>query len=227
MLPEGIVEMVFQISSRTQHTTTGISQWRTRRQSFVGGLFSQAYHLSTETPGEIFSIRFRPGGFTSFTKIPVHHLKNQMISVEDIWGVAGKDFENQIIHARDTQRRLFWAEVFLKNHFQVHANDRIQKAALELYDFHEALPIQALANKYEYSFSRFRQLFNEIVGCSPKQYLSIRRIHAAIARKNQAKSLTELAYLLGYHDQAHFIHDCKKITGYKPTDFLEKKLHLF
>ncbi len=67
---------------------------------------------------------------------------------------------------------------------------------------------------------------------STKEYLKIERFERALKSlpSFQVGKLSELAYELGYYDQAHFNHEFKEMLGSTPIEYLkmlkEKVFHL-
>ena len=69
------------------------------------------------------------------------------------------------------------------------------------------------------SKKQFTRVFSNWIGCSPKQFLKVIRFQNALFQKsqNQQLSLTELAYISGYYDQAHMVHDFQSFAGLSPS----------
>ena len=59
------------------------------------------------------------------------------------------------------------------------------------------------------------------VGLSPKWLIQRRRLHEAAGRLADPNrpTLTELASVLGYADQAHFVRDFRAVTGLTPGKY--------
>ena len=225
MIPEGIIEIVFQIGTdvfQRKYKNSGI--WQKRKQAFVGGLQDRAFQIRSRNIGKTFGIRFKVGGFAFFTKIPLHEFKNQFISFFDVWGYEGLDFQQQIIESEDIKTRIGLTELFLKKNYRVHRHSNLSKAFSILAPNEPGKSIQKLASDYSYSPSRFRQVFREVIGTSPKHFTMIRRIRNSFQKQTNTTSLTELAVELGYYDQSHFIHHCKRITGMCPRELYKQTL---
>ena len=79
--------------------------------------------------------------------------------------------------------------------------------------------INSLASIIGYTERHISRLCAEYVGLSPKQIARIIRINAAchVMRQTSVRSLTELAHLLGFFDQAHFIHEFKAVCRVSPS----------
>lgn len=77
-----------------------------------------------------------------------------------------------------------------------------------------------LADQANLSPFHFARLFRQSIGYSPYQYLQQLKIEAAKKRIRSGKgSLTEIAYELGFSDQAHFCNAFRRATGISPRRF--------
>lgn len=66
-----------------------------------------------------------------------------------------------------------------------------------------------------------QRLFLNYVGVGPKWIILRFRVHEAIDRLslNPDVSIGDLAHDLGYYDQAHFVHEFKRMTGSSPDTY--------
>ena len=100
---------------------------------------------------------------------------------------------------------------------------RAQAAIAERY--HEALSMERLAKNLGASYSHFRQAFKEKTGLSPKQYHTrIRLQKAQDFLANTAKSVKEIAELLGFDSAFHLSNQFKARTGLAPQPW-RQRLH--
>jgi len=78
--------------------------------------------------------------------------------------------------------------------------------------------------QYNIGERQFERLFYRDVGLSPSFYKRLYRFEETLAtiRNGAFKSLTELAYELGYADQAHFCREFKMFTGESVSTFIKK-----
>lgn len=224
MIPEGIIELVIHIQAKTLQTQQTQNDWKNRSEAFVGGLRNKAYEIKSKEKGNLFVIRFKASGFSHFCKFPMNTIKNYLINLQDIWGQEGSDFKEKVIESQNDKERIEVVESFLEQQYIEFKNPRFELITQEINQLPPDISVQELASKFCYSPSRFRHVFNEFIGISPKEYLMIKRINQAFKEKNEVNSLTDLALKLGYFDQAHFIKQCRKITGYNPKAFFEQNL---
>ncbi|WP_251149964.1 helix-turn-helix domain-containing protein [Cellulosimicrobium sp. Marseille-Q4280] len=58
--------------------------------------------------------------------------------------------------------------------------------------------------------------FARAVGIAPRRVRQIERAREAVARLQEGRSIADVAYRLGYADQAHLTRDLKRLTGHTP-----------
>ena len=70
-----------------------------------------------------------------------------------------------------------------------------------------------------------RNLFDNLVGISPKYYAKITRFNKAAQAmdRNPEAPLTHTALDHGYYDQAHFIKEFKEFSGITPSFYRKNK----
>lgn len=83
--------------------------------------------------------------------------------------------------------------------------------------------LQLLAQRCGISEDRFRHLFKQIYGASPTQYIAEQKIiHIKNKLLISEKSIKEISYLSGFHDENYFSRFFKKHTGLTPSEFRKK-----
>jgi AraC family transcriptional regulator len=85
----------------------------------------------------------------------------------------------------------------------------------------QPLTLETLAAQAHLSPFHFARQFKATLGLSPHQFLLKIRIEKAIQLLSTRQSLTEIAFATGFHDQSHFIHAFKRMTGHTPKAFLK------
>lgn len=81
-----------------------------------------------------------------------------------------------------------------------------------------------LALAFERTPKSFIALFKKVMGITPLNYLHIHKVEEAkkLIRKQPDLSLTDITYILGFYDQAHFTRVFKSHTGLTPSRFKSK-----
>lgn len=84
----------------------------------------------------------------------------------------------------------------------------------------ETLSLQTLSNMAGYSVPQFYRLFKQLTGDKVNEYLLRRRIsEAAIAVKNDKKSIAEIAFQFGFQSHDVFTRAFKRVYGMTPTQY--------
>jgi AraC-like DNA-binding protein len=85
--------------------------------------------------------------------------------------------------------------------------------------------LHQLSEKIGYSQKHFINLFTQQVGVSPKQYLKIMRFQNVVntIENRPWTHWSNIALENGYYDQAHFIHDFKRFSGFTPNEYIKRK----
>lgn len=99
------------------------------------------------------------------------------------------------------------------------------RSSLErLYNTQGRIRMSELAADCVLSLRHFERRFKQCIGISPKMFARILRFEALLNSMIQepAVSFAAAASLLGYHDQAHVIHEFKTWAGCTPSAFLER-----
>lgn len=84
------------------------------------------------------------------------------------------------------------------------------------------LGIKGLAEDLGVSQSSLERGFRSRVGLSPKEFAGLVRFRNIFRFYNSSSSLTELALEAGYYDQAHFIREFRKKTGFSPKQWFRR-----
>jgi len=83
----------------------------------------------------------------------------------------------------------------------------------------------SVARDHKISERSLERKYKIAIGVSPKKLQRIARFEKALQLLTQTRysQLTELAHLLAYTDQSHFIHDFRQFAGMTPSDFIKSK----
>lgn len=217
MLPEGIIEVVFQRNVRIDTRSHSKNEYCARSSSIIGGLHTQAYYFLPKNEGLLFSIRFKVGAFSFFTNSSVHFLKNKLEAVVDYWPLEGTSLHEGINSTSCVQEMISLTNSFftkkLKLNYQLPFYIKLQ----EVDDIICEKSIEECATFFHYSTSRFRYIFKKIVGVSPAEYKKILRFNLAYELKDQYDNLSQLSDQLGYFDLSHFNRETNVYSGLNPS----------
>ena len=91
---------------------------------------------------------------------------------------------------------------------------------------HTQARVSEVASEIGMSQRQLNRYFQRYIGYSPKQVTGILRVNAARRQLNKDApkvEMADLAYRLGYFDQAHFIHEFKHYAGLTPGEYWQKQ----
>ncbi|MCQ9636346.1 AraC family transcriptional regulator [Chryseobacterium sp. WG23] len=174
--------------------------------------------LPTTDRVKILGTHIKPFALAYFTKQPIHKLP-WLINTEDLFGDIAVKFQNKINVCTDPEQMFDVIEDIFLDNVLVRDLSLITRAVELIETSDTNLSIEELSSQLNTTERTLRNHFYEHIGCSPKEYLQIVKIKkVAYQLKYSDQSLTDIAFDNHYFDQAHFINDLKKITGYSPGE---------
>ena len=150
-----------------------------------------------------------------------------LINTIDVFGKTATDFRQKIENCSEAEQMFNEVEkIFLDNilvrdlSLITNAIEIIEKSAGDI-------QMAELSKQLAFSDRTIRTHFYDHVGCSPKEFIRLVKLRQiAFQLKHSGDSLTSIAYDNNYFDQAHFIHEVKKLTGRSPNE-LKKEIPEF
>jgi AraC-like DNA-binding protein len=172
-----------------------------------------------------FTIHFQPSGFHRLFGVLMTELADVALDAHAVIGCTLPSVEQELGDAagfvervRVIERRLI---ALLRDHG---CSDPVACAANRLFATHGILRVSAMAADCGLSTRQFERRFLAEVGVSPKLYARIIRFYAALDGKlrHPDRAWSRIASERDYHDQMHFVHDCRDLTGEAPSRFLSR-----
>lgn len=171
---------------------------------------------------DLFGVSLYSHAIPCLFNISTSELTNEVLSVEDLLKNQGRIINEKMTVAVNTPGRIkILVDIFksqlAKRSFE---DKRMLNAINQIRQLKGTININVLAAASCLSPKQFERRFMGYTGFNPKLYSRIIRFESALLATNSYPTLTEVAHGLGYHDQAHFIHEFKKFTGFSPNKFL-------
>ena len=173
--------------------------------------------------GQVFAIKFRPGGFYPFLQTPLSRLTGTVIDATTVFGQGIADLTSTLATTEDDSTLVVLAEEFLRA--LAPEPDPNLTLVTKMVDLavadRELLRAEDLAAEFNRSLRYTQRLFNQYVGVGPKWVIQRARLHDA-AEQLASGAVTDwsrLAQDLGYFDQAHFIRDFRSTVGRTPAEY--------
>ncbi len=194
--------------------------------SRVYGVDTGRFSRLLEGKGIVFAIKFRPGAFYAFVKIPVSRFTNRTISFFEAFNVQSDELEDALLAQGDEGEMVVTAEQFLRK--RLPGQDENITLVNQIIDTIVAqqtiTKVDNLVEQLSINKRTLQRLFQQYVGVSPKWVIQRYRLHEVAEQLNSGAAIdwTELAVDLGYFDQAHLIKDFKMLVGKTPTEYVKQ-----
>jgi len=185
---------------------------------------TRAMHLKGKF--DVIGIRFLPAGARAFLSIPLNELKSELLPSADIPLSGQEELYQKLAEASSYSEKTSLIETWLYNIIKPESNAlHVINAALDIVNRHHGdVSIAEVANRLDLNQRRLERLFNDQVGLTAKEYARNKRIKQArfFLKQHPELSLAEVAYDLGFYDQAHFSKQFKKVVGLSPKVYATK-----
>jgi len=195
-------------------------------QARLHGVHQGRFVRVLEGQGQVFGIKFRPGGFRPFYGEEVAKLMDGSLAARDLFGAPAERFETEVFAATDMDAMTAAAERLLLAHLPaVDANvERVAGLVADIASDRTITAVEQLCERTGLNARALQRLFKNYVGIGPKWVINRYRLHEAIAQlqQGQAADWVELALSLGYFDQAHFIRDFRALVGCTPAQYARR-----
>jgi AraC-like DNA-binding protein len=176
---------------------------------YFGGTMTTS-SLIQRLPNSVFiGIRFKPGGFAFFYKLPLQELTDEIIEFPDRFLYDLLDVDNKVT---DRLNDFFTRKI--RNTYN------LLPLAKTVENHRGKITVDYLAEKHHVTNRTLERMFNEHMGITPKEFIKVIRFQQVLKRirkKDFKESLSQLAYEMGYYDHAHLTNDVKRYSGFNPT----------
>ncbi|RUL70984.1 helix-turn-helix domain-containing protein [Dyella choica] len=188
------------------------------------GLHTGRFMRRLKGQGQVFGIKFKAGGFHPFYGAPVSRLQDRSLDPRQVFGADAAGFESDILAGANVDAMAEVAERLLLAHLPT-ADPNIglvSELVADIATDRSLTSVVALVQRTGLAKRALQRLFNQYAGVGPKWVINRYRLHEAIAQLQTGTPVVwaELALQLGYFDQAHFIHDFRKLVGRRPAEYL-------
>lgn len=208
--PTGCCEIIFDL--------TGCRGW-------ISGQRSQARTLETSGFSSLISLMLRPATCFMILGMPASELTDLSLDIHNIWGTEVDLLTEKLCNTKNFNARVALIEEFLLQQvsgFQMDEESRVLNSVKILSENAGNCSIDFLARESGVSRRHMERLFRQIVGLSPKKFARVIRFQKCLdlLQHNNSLPLTELAYITGFSDQAHFNREFKNISSLSPAQYL-------
>ncbi|WP_119080920.1 helix-turn-helix domain-containing protein [Chitinophaga alhagiae] len=181
-------------------------------------------HSRIDTGGfsDMFGVSLHSYAVPFFFNIPASRLTNQLIDLDELIPGGAAILADSLARGRTFPDRVEIMTQYLKAKWQqvAQADPAIMHAIRRMRGMKGSVSIRDLAGECSLSQKQFERRFRAFSSFTPKLYARILRFESSLGSYKKLDSLTDVAHHLGYYDQAHFINDFKKFSGFSPRKYM-------
>lgn len=177
-------------------------------------------------------VMLTPAAGALLTGIELAAFTDRVVDVSEVLGDAGRDTVEQIREVMrrdprspDTHRRATAVyDDVLRSYLPVDDEGRlVNRIVAFVEDNPDVLRVEQVRNEFGLSERALQRLVHRRIGLTPKWLIQRRRLQEAVGRlREKPASLSEVAAVLGYADQPHFVRDFKNVVGMTPGAFADR-----
>lgn len=166
-------------------------------------------------------IMLKPGWAMPLLGVPAHALTDRIVSLEALWGAAGRALVEELAPRRGVSDVLDHLSHVLAA--RAHAEPAAAPLARRAVRLFEGEPrVDRVAEALGVTARHLRRAFVENIGVGPKEFARSVRLRRAIRQTASSDDWGRIAADAGYYDQAHLIADFRDLVGLTPGAYLAR-----
>ena len=193
--------------------------WTQGAGAHVVGPNTTAFLVALDAGVRVVGARMRPGAAPALLGVDGASLRDERLGLADVWADDGRRLEQRLDDADDCDRVELLLAALGGRAQRATLPDPLVQAAVARLASPEA-GVEALARELGVSARQLRRRCEGAVGYGPKLLARVLRLEQALTAARAGEELAAAAFVAGYADQAHFVHDCRALAGVPPTALL-------
>lgn len=224
VLPNGVMELIFNLGAAFRVWDRGPSTEKTVRDVWLSGLHKQPIVIEQTGLSRMVGVRFKPGGAYPFLQIPVSEVSGLVIEMELLWGRQWvSDVREQLAELSSLSQKFRLLELQLMKRLTPgpRSSPLTQYATERLIRTGGFVSIRLLAQETGVSPQYLARQFDLRVGLSPKALCRILKFQRVLKEIGRSKTVdwAGVADRCGYFDQAHLIREFRNLSGLTPGQY--------
>ncbi len=221
VMPSTHVRMVFFLGDVTYRAQGNL---KTNTGTFtLNGFSTRSKTLFSLSPLRQVMVGFTPIGAQQFIDFSLSELTNTTASIQDVFPSDYNMLVDLLSEAPDNPERVNILErFFLKKVRSTRTVDSRIQPVLDYINRHDGTQsIGQVSKEIGVGTRTLQRLVQKHVGVNIKLFSKLVRFQKAkqLLAGTPQLSLIDIAYQLGYYDQAHFINDFSELSGFTPVAF--------
>jgi len=228
-LPDGNTEIIIDLTETPKYIYDNetLVEKQACKNAWASGVRSEYITIPSGIGSAMLVIYFKKGMAYPFFPFPLDEMSDRVVDTDLIWGREFTRLRELLLAEKNIDRRFEITECFLTDryHTQMEINPCVDFATKRIVEQPNHLVLGTLYEQIGYSQKHFTEMFKTHVGVTPKAYLRIMRFQKAINEIETGEDLNwvSIAHEAGFYDQAHFINDFKRFSGFTPEGYLKRK----
>ncbi len=185
----------------------------TRNSSYLTGIYKEPIKIIAKQPYQELCINFNPLGLEAIfgEQLSQNIFKNNVLSENKNWNPLFEIvFSNDSLELIQNEIESFFISIL---------RDEMLSNSLLFNETVWANEIEDLNDLLCKSYRSTHRYFVNQLQTTPKEYLQIKKVREAMSLILKNVPLIEIAFLLNFTDQSHFIKTFKKYTNITPSQF--------
>jgi len=223
LIPGGTSRLVINLEEGISQTNN-FGEWEKLPKIFVEGVYNNHFFIKSNAGTKAIGIDFKPGKLNSFSNYRFEDYVTNIVPAEELFGtISTMHLISKLLENDSFDWIVTTLNNFLLDHFNSR-DDRINKMADYIIANRGAIDIHKFGNQAFICERQFRRVFKDKLGLNPKLFSRIIKIENIINDmiNDRFCTFTRAAHSYGYHDQAHFIKDFRKIVGVTPRQYMSE-----
>lgn len=230
-LPKTAMSMVFNLGDSFKlYSDTTFTQYTDYKKYWLAGFQLQPRYVESYGHSRMLIIQFKTLGAFSFFKEPLHYFTDQYTLLDDIDHRFAEETWQKLQENTAIPDKFTIAEQYLMSRLSTikHTDNRLIASINQIIKTNSELRISAICREYRISRKHLNELYKKSIGISPKHMSILYRFQHSLHKLSNTThgSLTDFAYEMDYFDQAHFCNDFKRLSNYKPSEYIRLKEYI-
>jgi AraC-like DNA-binding protein len=197
--------------------------------ALLHGVVTRTFHITLDGTGWASGVKFHPGGWAAWSGLDASRLTDRVVPAGPVLEPLGLDgLAEAVLHhpgstADDTAARQAVLRELLERHAPEPDADHLRLRGLidRMRDDATLIRVEQLPELVGWSPRTLQRQFRTRVGVSAKWVLARFRLQEAAVEleRDPGVNLAELSVRLGWHDQAHFTNDFRRMLGTTPARY--------